>query len=182
MSKIYQRWCLTKAKIKLDRLLPFLKKEENILDIGTGNGALSLLLVQQGFNIETTDIKNKSAFQEIVPTISDGVSLPYPDKYFDKAMMITMLHHCQNPEVIVQEALRVSKTLLIMEDIYTNNIQKYITFAADSVNNWEFIGHPHSNKTDAAWCELFKKMNLNITKIKYHPFLLLFKQVTYLLE
>ena len=69
-----------------------------------------------------------------------------------------------------------------MEDIYTTLFQKYITFAADSINNWEFIGHPHSNKTDAEWRALFKKHDLIIESVEYYQFLLFFTQVTYVLS
>jgi 2-polyprenyl-3-methyl-5-hydroxy-6-metoxy-1,4-benzoquinol methylase len=178
---IYQRWCIKKAKIKLRRLLPYLDKKSKILDIGCGNGALALLLKKSGFQIETIDIKNKSAFDEIKPKISDGTNLPYTDKYFETAIMITMLHHTSDPETLINEAKRVAKKLIIIEDIYTNVFQKYLTFAADSINNLEFIGHPHSNKNDTEWKILFKKNNLTIETSEYYQFLIFFKQVTYIL-
>ena len=52
----YQNWCIKKAKIKEDRLTKFYKDGESILDIGSGNCGLNLLLQKQGKNITGVDI------------------------------------------------------------------------------------------------------------------------------
>ncbi len=90
---IYQNWCIKKAKIKEDRLTKFYKEGESILDIGSGNCALNLLLQKQGKNITGVDIANKSAYPEITPVVYDGVTLPFADNEFDVVQLITVLHH-----------------------------------------------------------------------------------------
>lgn len=179
---LYQQWCLKKAKIKEERLFKFYNKREKILDIGPGNGALNLLTRQSGFDITCLDIVNKSAFPDITPILYDGERFPFEDNEFDVVQLITVLHHIKDPEKILKEAMRVGKKIIIMEDIHSNIFQKYVTFAADSINNWEFIGHPHTNKTDAQWREVFERFNLKVEKVEYYPFLLFFKQVTYVVR
>ena len=64
-----------------------------------------------------------------------------------------------------------------MEDIYTNKLQKYITFVSDIINNWEFIGRPHTNKSDYGWRKIFKENKLKIEKnniLKKYTYLFLF--------
>lgn len=178
---LYRKWCLRKAQIKLDRLLKFYNKDDSILDIGSGNCALSVLLKSKNINTKSLDIVNKSAFKEEIPLLYDGNKLPFKDNEFDVVQLITVLHHIKNPERIVAEAQRVGKKVIIMEDIFDNTPQKWITFIADSINNWEFIGHPHSNKTDTEWKEVFRRRGLTIMESEYYNFLLLFKQVTYIL-
>lgn len=68
-----------------------------------------------------------------------------------------------------------------MEDIYDSNIQKNITFIADSINNNEYFGHPHSNRDDDGWRRVFKEKELKIEHSEYYDFLLFFKQATYIL-
>ncbi len=109
----------------------------------------------------------------------DITDIPFEDNSFDSVQLITMLHHTPDPEHLVREAKRVGKRVIVMEDIYSNQIQKYLTFAADSVNNREFIGHPHSNKTDKAWQALFQANGLRLKYAEYYQFLLFFRQVTY---
>lgn len=178
---IYQKWCLKKAKIKEERLFKFYKKNEKILDIGSGNCGLNFLTQESGFKIQGIDIVNKSAFKKIIPHLYDGVKLPYKNNEFDIVQLITVLHHIKDPEKTIEEAIRVGKKIIIMEDIYTNKLQKYTTFIADSINNWEFFGHPHTNKTDVEWRQIFEKNKLKIEKVEYYNFLLFFRQVTYIL-
>ncbi len=178
---LYQQWCLKKAEIKKERLFDSYTKEDKILDIGSGNCALNLLTQNAGFNITGLDVVNKSAFPEVSPIIYDGYNLPFEDNEFDVVQLITVLHHIKEPEKVVKEAVRVGKKVIIMEDIYANVFQKYITFIADSINNWEFFGHPHTNKTDEGWKKVFEENNLKLDSVTYYPFLLFFKQVTYIL-
>lgn len=93
-----------------------------------------------------------------------------------------MLHHTTNAEGLIREAKRVSDRIIIMEDIYENPFQKYITWFTDSLVNWEFFGHPHTNRTDSEWRELFEQNGLVVEKVEYYRFLLFFKQVTYALS
>lgn len=178
---IYQSWCIKKAKIKANRLFKFYHTKDYILDIGSGNCALNLLTKKAGFDILGLDIVNKSAFNEIRPIIYKGGKLPFKENEFDIVQLITVLHHIKAPEETLKEAIRVGKKILIMEDIYTTRLQKYITFIADSINNWEFKGHPHTNKTDVGWKQVFMENKLKIEKVNYYNFLFFFKQVTYLL-
>jgi hypothetical protein len=68
-----------------------------------------------------------------------------------------------------------------MEDIYESPFQKYLTWCADSLVNWEFYGHPHTNRTDVEWKEVFQRNGLELENVEYYRFLLFFKQVTYVL-
>ena len=92
-TKILKNWYIGKAKLKLDRLLKFYQPHEKVLDIGSGNGGLSLLLKNNNINISNVDIKNKSFFKEIDIVIYDGKTFPFEDKQFDTVQIITVLHH-----------------------------------------------------------------------------------------
>ncbi len=178
----YQKWCLYKAQIKLKRLSPFYTSTAKILDIGSGNGALCYLLQKEGLDITALDIKDHSVFKDISPVIYNGKQLPFENDAFEIVQIITVLHHIKEPEKIVMEAKRVGKKIIIMEDIYENWIQKWLTYVADSINNLEFIGHPHSNKSDLEWKGVFKKYDLKLKDTRYYNFLAIFKQVTYVLR
>jgi len=181
-NKILKNWYIGKAKVKLDRLLKFYSPNEKVLDIGSGNGGLSLLLKNNNISISNIDIKNKSFFKEIEVVIYDGHTFPFKDKEFDTVQIITVLHHIKDQIPVIRESIRVGKRLIIMEDIYETMFQKYFTWYCDSLNNWEFIGHPHTNRTDNGWRKLFAELNLEVEKVEYYKFLLFFKQVTYILK
>jgi ubiquinone/menaquinone biosynthesis C-methylase UbiE len=183
MIELYRNWCLRKAAIKYQRLADLYSgKESSVLDVGSGNGALAKILVDKGYQVQALDVKDKSAFSEIHPRLYDGKTFPFRDDSFDMAQIITVLHHAGDHRLIINEAKRVAKRIIIMEDIYSNSIQKCLTFFFDSLNNWEFLGHPHSNRTDTEWRQLFDELELELVEVKYHRFLMIFSQVTYLLE
>lgn len=152
----------------IEEIKSFLSKKERILDLGAGTCMFTKVLREKGYNITPVDIKNKSYYLSIIPVVYNGTKLPFPDKSFDTCLIIAVLHHTQNPEKVLQDAIRVtSKKIIILEDLYTNKIQKYYTFAVDSFLNKEFIGHPHTNKDDESWHQLFQRFGLKLEKSTY---------------
>jgi SAM-dependent methyltransferase len=186
-------WALRRAEVKRKRLMPLLMGGDSslrserqgplrLLEVGAGNGALSKLLSEEGMKLSAIDIEDKSLFDDVNVGVYDGERFPFSDKQFDLCQLITMLHHTTNAEELIREAKRVSNRIIIMEDIYENPLQKYITWFTDSLVNWEFYGHPHTNRTDEEWKELFRKNGLVVEKAECYRFSVFFKQVTYVLK
>jgi len=169
----------TKLKLFGDFILPHSK----IIDIGCGSGQFSSILRLLNHQVTAVDVVNKTNADDIKPIIYDGKTLPFKDLSFDISMLITVLHHCPQPEVVFKEAVRVSNDkIFILEDVYNNWLMKRLTWFMDSVMNWEFRGHPHSNKSEEAWEALFKSHQLKLIHKKKVKILLLFTQVVYVLE
>ena len=189
-------WALRKAEVKRKRLLPFLKEVDrdpslrsgrqggslHVLEVGAGNGALVKLLSDEGMKVSALDITDKSLFDDVPVEVFGGEKFPFEDKQFDVCQLITMLHHTTKAEGLIREAKRVSDCIIIMEDVYESSFQKQMTWFTDSLVNWEFYGHPHTNRTDAKWKEMFERNGLKLEKAEYYRFLFFFKQVTYILK
>ncbi|MGB0916290.1 MAG: methyltransferase domain-containing protein [Flavobacteriales bacterium] len=181
-APLESKWALRRAEVKRKRLLPFLNSGETVLEVGSGNGALTKLLSSEGMKMSALDIADKSLFKDVHVEVYDGEKFRFEDKKFDVCQLITMLHHTTNAEELVREAKRVSNRIIIMEDIYEGKFQKYLTWFTDSLVNWEFYGHSHTNLTDAEWRQLFLQNGLELESAEYYRFLLFFKQVTYVLK
>lgn len=156
-----------RAEELIARFEKFLPRDGKILDMGCGVGNISEILIEKKYNVVSLDISNKSFSPVVKPVLYDGVTFPFSDKSFGTVLLITVLHHTPSPETIVKEAARVAKHIIIIEDIYTNPIEKYATFFFDSLFNLEFQGHPHTNKTDAEWKKLFADLGLSLTHTEY---------------
>ncbi len=180
--RLERKWALRRAEVKRKRLLSFLSEGETVLEVGSGNGALVKLLRKEGMKMSALDIADKSLFDDVAVEVYDGARFPFIDRQFDVCQLITMLHHTTHAEELVREAKRVSGRVIIMEDIYVNAFQRYITWFTDSIVNWEFYGHPHTNRTDAEWKSLFERNGLRLEKVEYYRFLVFFTQVTYVLR
>jgi SAM-dependent methyltransferase len=178
---IFWGW-LWDAEAKLSRILKHLKKGDTILDIGAGPCTICYLLEKNGFSPTPLDIHDGSMIETIPPRLYDGRKIPFENKSFDVALILTVLHHVSNQEKIIREAQRIAKTIIIIEDVYSNRFMKYLMFVADSLTNWEFKGHPHSNRTDQGWKDLFNQLNITLKHVEYKKILLLFKQAVYVLD
>jgi ubiquinone/menaquinone biosynthesis C-methylase UbiE len=178
---VFKVW-LWDAKFKIERISEYLSLKDKILDIGTGPGSVCLLMQREGYNLTPVDVIDQTLSSEVEPNIYSGKKLPYKNSSFDTALILTVLHHTTNPREVLLEAKRVSKKIIIIEDIYSNPIQKYLTFFVDSIVNLEFVSHPHSNKSDSEWKRAFVGLGLQLRDAKYDRFLLFFKQATYFLE
>lgn len=178
---IFKQW-LRDAQRKLSRFEAYLQKGDRILDVGAGPAAVSYLLKMQGANVTPLDVQDLSLSEEITPVIYDGQVMPFDDRSFDAALLLTVLHHTPNVEEVLMEAKRVSRRLIVIEDIYENWMQKQVTFFTDSLMNLEFSGHPHSNKNGRDWKRLFASLGLRLIHSRTDRFFLIFKQATYVLE
>lgn len=178
---IFKLW-LRDAQYKIRRIGKYLSCNEKLLDIGAGSGSVCLLLMRLGYNITALDVRDRSLTEEVNPSIYDGDKLPYEDGYFDTALILTVLHHTYDPRNILLEAKRVAGKIIILEDVYQNIFQKYLTYTVDSILNLEIFDHPHNNKNDREWKKLFRELNLSLKDSKQERFLFFFRQAVYYLE
>lgn len=164
------------------KIEPYLKKTDSIIDIGCGGAHIAKALKDMGYHATPLDIKNKSYFEDMQPIIYNGEKIPFPDASFDVALLLTVLHHIKNPLITLAEAKRVSKRIIIIEDLHVGLFQKYLTFAMDSLLNREFFGHPHTNKTEKEWETTFQEMGLKILDRKKNNFWYFFTSGTFYLQ
>lgn len=162
-----------------ERILPYLKEAKSILDVGSGSCHIANSLLNKGYSVVALDISNESYIEDLSPILYSGSHIPFENKSFDTAIIITVLHHTKNPEQIVQEASRVATEIVIIEDVIRNKFHKYITWFLDSLLNLEFLGHPHSNKTDSEWRDVFNNLDLEILNTQHKWSFIFMYQITY---
>ncbi len=149
-----------------------------ILDVGSGTSNIAYDLQTSGYNVTGLDVENVSFIPAFTPVIYDGKTIPFQDKTFDTALILTVLHHTTNVDQIIREAVRVANQVIILEDVYTTTFRKYMTYFFDSLINLEFVGHPHSNQSDAQWRQTFIRLGLEITATKpMHSFVVMQHQL-----
>ena len=178
---VYRLGCV-KAVLFVHYFEDYLSREDSILDIGAGTCNFSELLMKRGFDVTAVDVCDLSFVDGIRPVIFDGDTLPFADRAYDVALLIHVLHHTDDPERLLAEAARAARRIVIVEDIITNPVQKYVTYYADSLLNLEFHGHPHSNKSDSEWQQLCDQLDLRLLDTRYNRFMGIFKHATYYLE
>ena len=181
VSSIIYKTGRSRANFFITQIKNYITAKDKILDLGCGPCNITELLLEQGIDVTPLDVINRSFVKKINPIIYDGANIPFKNKYFDKVLLLSVLHHTSHPENIIRESMRVSNNIIIMEDIYTNNFDKQFTFFMDSLWNLEFKDHPRSNKTDNEWRDVFKKMDLKLKDVQFWNDIF-FKHSVYYLE
>jgi len=146
------------------RVSPHIKKSEKIIDIGSGTGFVAkTLAAEASAKVTLVDVFHHPLSKLLPVVIYDGKTLPFQDRSFDTSLLIAALHHCQDPMRVLDEAIRVSsRKVIVMEDLFESEIEKWLTLFEDSVVNWEFRGHPHNNRNEEEWLKVFRRRNLKL--------------------
>lgn len=158
---------------------PFLEVGDRVIDIGSGGCLVAEAWIKRGFSVTPVDIQNKSCVSGIQPVLYDGKNLPFADKAFDVALLITVLHHTPDPDRVLREAGRVARRVVIQEDVFRSTWQRYATYVMDSVLNMEFFGHPHTNRSETEWRKTFKRLNFSEVFGRTRRFWKIFLSATY---
>ena len=106
-----------------------------ILDIGAGTGTIAKKFYDEGYNIRMHDVVGdgeEKRVPEVVDLENAARPLPYDlhgnheplryaDNSFDASLLSCVLHHCDTPFKVLQEAVRVTKPggrIYILESVY----------------------------------------------------------------
>jgi SAM-dependent methyltransferase len=121
------------AESEAEAIAPLLVGKR-LLDLGAGEGYVTAALQRR------TDIwacaVDIGLYQRVpVPyLIYDGARLPFDDDTFDTTLISLALHHCADPEAVLDEALRVTAArLIILESTYRN---RYERFCLERLDGW----------------------------------------------
>lgn len=178
---VFRLW-LEDARAKEKQFLAFLQPTDRILDLGSGPGSICHLLRGRGFTVTPMDIEDVALDAGVRPTLYDGLNLPFADASFDVALLLTVLHHAQDPMRVLAETGRVARRVIVIEDVYSSPVQRLLTLWIDSLLNLEFLGHPHNNHADPAWRAHFAASGWQLVHTESRRIALFFRQQTYILD
>jgi len=173
--KIFRRFLYffedVRSRSRLKQIIKFLGQNQgecSIIDIGCGSGLITEKLQDQAQSVVGFDVVNHNLSHKIKFTLgSPDKPLPFKNKEFDYALLIFVLHHSNDPIYLLKEVNRISKHVVIFEDVIINPLQKYYTLLMDTVLNLEFKNHPHRNKSNAEWKNTFSEIGYNLFDQNY---------------
>lgn len=175
-SKIYER----AAKKMCRACQDFIEKGAKILDLGCGSGIVGKTF-QNFFQAEVLGVDVKDYRVSPFPfQLYDGLHLPFSENSFDIVLINYVLHHAEDPILLLKEAKRVTKDkIIIFEDLSEGFLSKLICkihgssfdrfFQKGMVGGWRPT--KTSFKTESEWEKIFKEIGLNIIfKQRRHNF------------
>lgn len=110
---IFGRRVRVRARALADQLGP----GASVLDVGCGDGSIALEIMRLRPDVRIVGIdvfERRNA--KISTTVFDGREIPFPRKAFDQVMFVDVLHHTNDPDVLVGEAVRVARSGLVIKD------------------------------------------------------------------
>jgi len=141
-----------------------LPQNARVLDVGCGDGLLSRIISEKRTDvaIEGIDVLLRPATHIPVRQF-DGTQLPYADASFDAVIFVDVLHHTDDPEVLIREAARVSRNVVVMKDHLRDGLLAGPTLRfMDGVGNARHgVSIPANYWPEKRWRETFARLGLN---------------------
>jgi SAM-dependent methyltransferase len=126
--------------VELERVLRALPPLRTAVDVGSGDGYYAARLMERGLIEKITPVevllRDKT---ELTPVIYDGHTLPFPDRSFELAYAIDVIHHADVPRHTLRELARVSSRYLLLKDhSYRNPLDFVLLSVLDEIGNRRF--------------------------------------------
>ena len=187
MQKLLQKLFPTRASFITDLILPYIKDKDRVLDLGAGSGKVAEhILGKKDVKMTLLDVTDKYKDTNLEIELYDGEKIPYKSNYFDCVLIVFTLHHCEEPDLVLREAARVTKNkILVFEDKVDGKIGFFLLEIWHTAVSF-LIGEGlfYSFRSDKAWKRKFEKLDLIIKEVKElrAPFYKPTKQILYVLR
>jgi len=117
-----------RTRVLAEMLAAQIPQSASVLDIGCGNGAIANLIAQLRPDISIQGVEFVVRTEcKIECRAFDGASLPFPDGSLDVCLFVDVLHHTQDPAILLREAFRVSRFFVLLKDHLDENIFDDVT-------------------------------------------------------
>ena len=146
----------------LSELIP---EQATVLDVGCGDGLLASLIVDDRPDLQFAGIDVLLRKETRIPIAPfDGRHIPFPDKSWDFVMFVDVLHHTDDPIVLLREAARVARTGLVIKDHTLDGFLAGPTLKfMDTVSNQRFgVALPYNYWRHEQWLEAFNILGLSV--------------------
>ena len=137
----------------------------SLVDIGCGDGQIAHWIAQQRPHLQITGIDVLVRPQTHIPVQAfDGTTLPLADQSVDVAMFVDVLHHTNDPLVMLREAKRVARQAIIIKDHCKDGF-----LAGTTLRFMDWVGNahhgvvlPYNYWNEQRWRAAFAELGLTV--------------------
>lgn len=165
-----------RVSVLVDSLGALIPAGSSILDVGTGDGqiAKAMAAMQPGNRVEGIDVMKRPT-THIPVALFDGATIPFEDKSFDVVSFVDVLHHTDDPSVLIAEASRVARRAVVIKDHLSETRLDHATLRLmDWVGNAPHgVVLPYNYASRADWMGWFAGAGLDVdhfaTEVPLYP-------------
>jgi SAM-dependent methyltransferase len=165
-----------RAKRLAELLAGLIPQDAAVLDVGSGDGLIDSLLLQRRPDLKIHGVEVSTREQTGFPvTYFDGKTLPFAGQSLDVVMFVDVLHHTEDPMVLLREAVRVARQAIVLKDHLLNGM-----LAGARLRFMDYVGNarhgvalPFNYWTAQQWTEAERVLGLTkaeeIRKLGLYP-------------
>jgi SAM-dependent methyltransferase len=140
-------------------------RDASVLDVGCGDGEIAWLLSRQRPDLKVSGVDVLVRGETRVPVAPfDGCTLPLADASFDVVSFIDVLHHCDRPMELLEEAVRVARRAVVIKDHCLQGVAAERTLRfMDGVGNRRYgVALPFNYWRPEQWTAAFKALGVTV--------------------
>jgi SAM-dependent methyltransferase len=151
-------------------------KNARILDVGAGSGLLASMISGKRPDVSIRGLDVLPREQSHIPVqIFDGRKIPFENGAYDIVLFVDVLHHTDDPTVLLREAARVAASGVLIKDHFRKGLAaRHRLRFMDWVGNARFgVALPYNYWTEEQWYSAWQKIGLRpaqlVTDLKLYP-------------
>ncbi|HVE58142.1 MAG TPA: class I SAM-dependent methyltransferase [Pyrinomonadaceae bacterium] len=159
-GKVVHNRRVLKLSSHLSKVLP---PQAKVLDVGCGDGFIASLIMKArpDVSIQGIDVLVRPK-THIKVTEYDGIKIPFDDNSFDVVMFVDVLHHTDDPLLVLREAERVASHSIVVKDhtddgLLSNQTLRFMDWVGNKPHG---VRLPYNYWTSNQWNEAIKTLNL----------------------
>lgn len=166
-----------RVRLLAEHLAREIPADARVLDVGCGDGTLAVRLMdlRPDVTVEGADVIIRP--ETAIPVRQfDGVTIEAADGSVDSVMMVDVLHHTEDPAVLLAEALRVARRAVIIKDHLSDGLAANATLRImDWVGNARHgVALPYNYWPERRWRATLARLGARIetwnTRLGLYPF------------
>jgi SAM-dependent methyltransferase len=178
LERIHESYVFDRRTAVLSSLIaPMFPASARVLDIGSGDGKLARSIIEKRPDVSIEGVDVLVRVDALIPVREyDGAHLPYESGSFDVVLLVDVLHHTVDPELLMREAVRVARGNLIIKDHTREGAFANTTLLfMDRVGNARHgVAIPANYWRKQRWRDAFNTLNFRVVSwtanIPLYPF------------